>query len=365
MQIFSRRSRAPIVSALVLLALGSDGATAQLRTIDLTGQPSAALSTPANRVSHGVELAGGGFLFVDGLDKALLLADLGRDELRTLGRTGAGPGEYRSPSLAFSDGKGGALVPDLSLDRVLMLTPDGRISGTGFSRLDNGGMAPGRIRGVDPEGRLIGFTSAPGGVRDSLPIQRWDPTAKRATLLAWWPTVRTIAGPAVRMPDGSVARSLSMPSIWPFRTAWVAHANGSVAIVRPEPYRVDVVRPDGAIVRGPVVPYQPVRIDAVFREDFRRTEAPMPDDQFPDALPPFAGLDDVLAAPNGEVWVGRMQDWNDTFAVYDVFDARGVRVAQARLRPHSKVVGFGRGTVYVARQTQDDDLWYLERYRRP
>jgi hypothetical protein len=360
-----RCNRAPIAGALVWLALTADDVSAQLRTIDLTGRPSAALTSPANTVSHGVELAGGGFLFVDGLEKALLLADLGRDDLRTLGRIGAGPGEYRSPSRAIADGKGGALVPDLSLDRVLMITPDGRIGGTGFSRLENGGMAPSRIRGVDPDGRLIGFTSAPGGGRDSLPIQRWDPTTKRATRLTWWPIVRVGVGPEVKASDGRAGRELRTPGLWSLRTAWVALADGSVAIVRPEPYRVDVVRPDGTTVRGPEVEYEPVRITAAFREEFRRTEAPMPDDQFPDALPPFEGFDDVIAAPNGEVWVGRMQDWSGSYAVYDVFNARGVRVAQARLRPHSKVVGFGRGSVYVARQTQDDDLWYLERYRLP
>jgi len=359
-----RWKHSPIASSIVLVALAISSASAQLRTIDLTGRPTAALTMPANTVSHGVELAGGGFLFVDGIDKSLLLADLSRDDLRTLGRSGAGPGEYRSPYRAIADGKGGALVPDLSLDRVLMITPDGQITGTGFSRIENGGMAPSGIRGIDSQGSLLGYTRAPEGIRDSLPITRWDPSAKQATVLAWWPTVRAIVGPAVKMPDGSTARSLSTSRLWPLRTAWVAHADGSVAIVRPAPYRVDVVSSNGTTVRGPVVQYQPVRVTSAFREEFRRTEAPIPDEQFPDALPPFAGLDDVIAAPGGEVWVGRMQDWNSAFAVYDVFDRRGVRVVEARLRPHSKVVGFGAGTVYVARQTQDDDLWYLERYTR-
>ncbi len=49
----------------------------------------------------------------------------------------------------------------------------------------------------------------------------------------------------------------------------------------------------------------------------------------------------------------------------DVFDAMGNRVAVATLRPHSKVVGFGDGTVYVAREDPEDGFWYLERYRLP
>jgi len=39
-------------------------------------------------------------------------------------------------------------------------------------------------------------------------------------------------------------------------------------------------------------------------------------------------------------------------------------VKKVSLNPDSRVVGFGKGTVYVARVDQDD-LQYLQRYKRP
>jgi hypothetical protein len=53
----------------------------------------------------------------------------------------------------------------------------------------------------------------------------------------------------------------------------------------------------------------------------------------------------------------------DATPKYDRFDAAGRLVGQVTLRPRSRVVGFGAGTVYVVR-TDEDDLQYLERYRR-
>jgi hypothetical protein len=47
-----------------------------------------------------------------------------------------------------------------------------------------------------------------------------------------------------------------------------------------------------------------------------------------------------------------------------VFDRTGALVKQVVLNPNSRVVGFGKGTVYVAR-TDEDDLQYLQRYKQP
>jgi len=49
---------------------------------------------------------------------------------------------------------------------------------------------------------------------------------------------------------------------------------------------------------------------------------------------------------------------------HDVFDAAGRVVERVVLAPGSRVVGFGRGTVYVAR-SDEDDLQHLELHRLP
>jgi hypothetical protein len=85
--------------------------------------------------------------------------------------------------------------------------------------------------------------------------------------------------------------------------------------------------------------------------------------EWPETLPPFSGNDAVQMTPEGQVWVQRVKSANDKTPSYDVFDGTGKLVGAVTLRPKSRVAGFGKGTVYVVR-TDDDDLQYLERYRR-
>ena len=74
--------------------------------------------------------------------------------------------------------------------------------------------------------------------------------------------------------------------------------------------------------------------------------------------------EDVIASPRDEIWVGRLEP-EAAITRYDVFNHEGALIAEARLRKHSKVVGFGVASVYVARQDAEDGLWYLERFRYP
>lgn len=354
----TNRSRCTL---LLTLALLPRAASAQLPTLDLTGPPAARLSTPLSAVSPGVELANGAFVFVDRVEVQVRLAHLSRDAVTTLGRTGSGPLEYRRPDRAIPDGQGGALIPESTDFGLLRVTSTGTLVPSELPLVE-AKLRPIWIRGVDGQGRLIHWGPLEPGVRGQVPINRWDPATRQFTRLGSWPTVRATVGAARRTPQGTT-REIMDATLWPLRTAWVALGDGTVAIVHPEPYRVEILRPDGRRQFGPVVDHVPVRVTAALRAAVRAERGPMPDNLFPEELPPFEGLEDVIASPRGEIWVGRMQDVADTVVRYDVFNAQGVRVAEARLRKHSKVVGFGAGTVYVAREDADEGLWYLERYR--
>ena len=65
----------------------------------------------------------------------------------------------------------------------------------------------------------------------------------------------------------------------------------------------------------------------------------------------------------GEIWIGRSFTSAARERYDEVFDDSGTLIARARLRTDQVVVGFGEGTIYVARTDPDDHLVYLDRYR--
>jgi hypothetical protein len=172
-------------------------------------------------------------------------------------------------------------------------------------------------------------------------------------------------------------------------TVWQPMRDGRVAIVNPTPYRVDVVSGRNAVRRGTPVPYTPIKVTAAERAAYRermksnrpitmsvggpgggirtapsRGEAPaIADAEFPATMAPFSGAG-VQVTPEGEVWVLRARSASDNVPTYDIFDTTGRLTGRATLNPHSTVVGFGLGSVYVSRKDPEDDLLYIEKYRR-
>jgi hypothetical protein len=84
---------------------------------------------------------------------------------------------------------------------------------------------------------------------------------------------------------------------------------------------------------------------------------------WPDVKPAFVA-NAAVGAPNGQVWVLRTRSAKDKIPTYDVFDASGKVVSRVALPENTRLVGFGNGTVYLAR-SDEDDLQYLQRYRLP
>ena len=86
-----------------------------------------------------------------------------------------------------------------------------------------------------------------------------------STRLGSYPTAQVLVGAARQTPQGT-QRDLMNQSLWPPRGAWVPLPDGSVAVIHPQPYHVEMIRPDGATIRGPDVEYQPVRVTAALRQ---------------------------------------------------------------------------------------------------
>ena len=250
------------------------------------------------------------------------------------------------------------------------------------------------VRGADGRGNLYFQGMAlpadgSGTAADSVPIMIWDRVSPRIDTVAWLP-IPASERPKVTREGG---RETFMVRIggggaWPKQTAWLPAPDGRIAIVSPEPYQITWLKGKNRSA-GPVIPVSLPKVTEADKKDWidrQSRQRPVvmaigggPGDragppprvpqqeaseiEWPETLPAFSGNDAVQMTPEGQVWVQRVKSANDKTPSYDIFDGTGTLVGAATLRPRSRIVGFGKGTVYVVR-TDADDLQYLERYRR-
>lgn len=383
------RNLLPLVVALPLAA--------QQRAVNLTGRPAAALDEGITSVVGMHEVAPGKVVLSDIQEQRLLFADLATGTLRDIGTKGAGPGEWQI-AMTVTPGPGNvAYVPDPSLRKIHVIDATGKIVRTEpFPEAGGNTTGPAMFsiilpRGSDRQGRLFftGSPFTPGSQEqpDSIPILRYDPGTRRTDTMAM------LKNEAVVQQSGGSGNTRVMARVGggPLAptTLWAPLPDGRIAIVRPQPYRVDIVEGRGRVRTGTAVPYTPVRVGKAERDLFRENLAnqprmsirvgsggmsmssggnsgpqppAIPDDEFPATMPPFTGGNAVQVAPNGEVWVLRTRPASDRTPTYDIWSSTGQLVGKATLKPNSQVVGFGQGSVYVARQDPEDDLRYLERY---
>jgi hypothetical protein len=280
--------------------------------------------------------------------------------------------------------------------RFLVLDPDGKPTrtvplpgaGGGFVTIMAGG------GGSDQSGRIYfqapPFNPAnPGGPQaDSTALLRWDGVKPN------FDTVAYLVGPKGNFTSSGsgggqrVSVRIGGAKVYTPQEAWGVAADGSIARVIPNPYRVVWYRAGGgAASPGPVQAYTPIKVTEADKKEVveqRKRQRPMmisigggpggrapaansnvqlPDPEFEEAKPPFSGNGAVVVTPEGEVWVQRTQPAGAKAPIYDVFDRAGKLAKTVTLNPKCVVIGFGKGTVYVVR-TDEDDLQYLERYQR-
>lgn len=352
------------------------------RLIDLTQRPEAVIDEAFTSIAGVRGLPGSLAVVTDQLEKRLFLANFADGRLTPIGRQGEGPAEYRFPTAPLAGPSNTTYVVDASLLRTLVVSPAGAI--VSIVRLPRAELLSGAIaRGSDHRGRLYlegsSFDPERGTFSDSVDILRWNPHDNRIdTIGRVWSGGRVI----VTRPTGkaSLARSTTP---YPSLDAWAVYPDGDVAIVHHHPFRMDVVDPLGTVRWGSPLTYKPLPVAAADRRAYRermsfvrssatmrgggggpqRSGVEISDEEFPQFMPPFVASS-LLMSPDGELWIGRSHAAGDTAWYYHIVDARGGIVAMAKVRTDSKVVGFGPGTVYVAKTDPADDLVYLERYRR-
>lgn len=377
----------------VALALVAQTPTSPARILQRTG---AAPDGFSNAVTIQ-ELPDGRAVVGDAKDRRLFLVDFGRNTSTQLGRQGSGPNEYASiGSLSRLAGDTVVMV-DFVGRRLVMISPQGTLAGTRPLDLTGSLPLPGETPPADAATIVGGprYMDALGGLYFT--ISYFDGEAR---------SVRPVAVIARFDPKSATSRRAAPVQMWypdlsarwraPFlsQDVWAVAMDGRIARVVPRDYHVEWYRNDSLMSRGPSVAVAPVRVTEADRQAYRteRAEAgaagarmsgppganrpsstPPPsstpgltDADFPRVKPPFLeGFvgDAAQVTPEGELWVTRAGALGDTVTRVDVFDGAGRRTREIVLPSGRRVLGFGRGVVFLIRTDEDGQQW-LERYRR-
>ena len=388
----------------LLLAVGACGGTdgepaagsAMASRVELS-EPDATFPEALSSIVGIRELADGRVFVSDRLGQALILVDLAAGAADTIGRTGGGPGEYNVPGDLFPWRGDSTLMIDMGNTRFTPIGPDGGF-GISMPLMSQDGE---EMRLVIPEGtdrngcvyfQARNISIGAGGVRasnDSVIIVRWNPETDRTDTVA-----------ALGEPERNIQRTggntLMMPVPFSPSDAWAVSWDGSVGVARGTGFRIEWTNTDGTRTIGDEIAYEPVEITQADKDAWLEARdnpvggmfiavqggggggsvrtSPTPrgagavaitpqvaDEDWPEVKPPFPPQA-VSATPEGELWVQRHIPHGSP-PEYDVYDGHGDRIRTVVLADNSRVIGFGHGVVYVAR-TDEDDLQWLERYRR-
>ncbi|MBC7894766.1 MAG: hypothetical protein H7066_05095 [Cytophagaceae bacterium] len=359
--------------------------------------PTAEFPEGFTRVTALRELADGRVIVIDARDRRVVLLDWKRGAMAPVAREGSGPLEFRIPTQLLEMPGDTTWVADFVNSRWLVLRPDGSPVATISSRDLSPELYRGEVLGTDRQGRLYVQVEdlrgrAPGeGSPGTAHVLRVSRSSQHADTIASLrlPPGRLIG--AQPLPGGMV-RELNTRPFAPEDVAAPAPA-GDLVVVRSPDYQVEHWSGPGRVSRGPLVPYQKLKVTheerrafirrqvvpgrvIVFSRDTRQVvpapTAPPESDAsidaqvqrvpWPDEMPPVRT--GMRVAHDGTAWVPRVLGSRDTRPAYDLIDHAGERRSTVRLPARSRLAGFGRGVVYVV-QLDDDDLERVQRYRWP
>lgn len=336
------------------------------------------------------ELPDGRALISDRLDETLVVADFTTGTVKVIGRTGAGPAEYRMPGGVHFWPGDSSLVFDEGNARLFIVGPDLKIHRS-FSAQRAGTPYTINPRGVDRMGRIYfevpAWAAGPNAPRtDSVSVARLDVRADRLEPVA------RILGSRALPPGPKMRPSIPFVSFAP-EDVWQVTTEGVLGIARSKDYHVEWLG-NGPVRAGRPVPFKTERVTRADKiaQAHRFTAnssiggkgsganaptaaSPTPasmltdsslnemadHDAFAETLPPFAARAPRIS-PEGVMWVERAQHAGES-ARFDLFDQSGNRIGRAVLPPGRRLLGLGRGTLYLI-ATDESGVERVERYRR-
>lgn len=352
-----------LVFLVARTASGQSSATVPLKPATGT------LAAEFNTITSVRELSDGRILVSDPRDKRIVVGDFRDGSVKQIGRIGHGPKEYAMAFPLQALGGDSSLMAD-GLNGRWLLFNGTEILGT--VPADNPAMrrvSSGFVYGIDSRGNLLTNQSPPLS-RNGNHLLASDSdyavlvsrtTGRVDTVAHLWP------GPL----PSPTQKGYSSGLYASYEQAVLA-GDGWVAIVRSNPSRVDWRLPDGKVIRGAALSF-PV-VPTTMREKLaymaRRAGGDTPKspdtiDNWPATIPAWSGSGWPLrTTPDGKLVKRRNETADHPEPRYDVVNRRGELERTISLAPGGYILGFGKGTVYVA-ATDADDIVRLERHPWP
>jgi hypothetical protein len=358
----------------ILVAVAPLGTSAQQVSRLVLAPPNASLAAEFSSLTWARELKDGRVIVTDARDGRIVVADLRTGKVEPISRRGQGPGEYPralpvwsigGDSSAMIDGPRRWLVFDGSRV-VATLAPDNPAVAA----------AKGTARGADVFGHVFSagtIAGENGPIGDSTLLLR----VSRAT--AHVDTITRLKALVARQTSERNAEgyfSFVMPTIGTAEET-LPFADGWVAVVRVDPYRVDWRSPEGSWTKGAALPFTIVRMDErekrayVERIAIATGNPVMPPEtitDWPATVPPYQSsnrnLTFLLASPDGRAVIPRLASADHPETRYDIVNRRGVLDGQLMMPSNERIASFGAKSVYVA-VTDDDGIQRLRRHPWP
>jgi len=373
-----------VYTATVILAFTATAPAASAQSIrQLRLSPPLASLSEEFTISTSVrELADGRVMVTESRDRGIVVADFARDAVAVVGRKGNGPGEYQLPGSLYVLRSDSSLVAEIVGRRWYVLHGD-RIVRTLPPDLPAIVATRGVIYSADSLGRVLVLETPPlEGTRevterDSAYVALIDRSSGRADTVT---AVRRRPQTETRITDerGRVVQSGSAPTVaLAAEEGALLFPDGWLAVARLDPFRIDWRRPDGTWVMGKALPVPVIRYSARERaarerRNRPRTTAipkgfPVPPAARSTAryLPPFeSGRSSLQAASDGRLLVRRTPSADFEGTRYLVVSRAGQLDGELVLPTSTRIVGFGRGTVYV-READAEEVQRLRRHAWP
>ena len=279
------------------------------------------LRTSFSRVVGLVELGNQQLAVADRVEKRVAVLDARGEQVAEIGQEGLGPLDFRRPAGLFAthSSEKSAVLVDLDLRRLLFLS----VQQSDSVLAPDPSVALAAVGGIDSQGRVYlegrpRVTDVTGIAPATIPIIRWTPSISRYDTLGW------VRGQAysTQVIQTTTARgiqqsSIRLPMTFSGRDVWTVGSDGTVLVVRCDPYLVERWPVDGELLTGPQLSFDPVPVTQTDKNAIRYPEGF--EVVWPNTKPPFYEDGLIPDQALGGFWLRRYSS-GPASTEYDVFD---------------------------------------------